>query len=309
MSEEPVPMGQAAQQPGEARTGSGSQDAMPHALQTWTAEPAVERLMPLLRKLHTAPRIYGQVTEELRSPNCSIEDVARLIAVEPVMTAKLLQVVNSAFFGLRATISEPVKAVMFLGTERTRALILLAGIFSQFEDQSVIPLEDLWSHSLQVGTFARTIALGETKDAKVADLAYTAGLLHDIGKLFLAGNVPDLYRTVVQVRERGNRFIRDAELEVLGTTHAKIGACLLGTWGLPMPLLEAIFWHHEPECSPDTAFSLVTAVHVANTFAQECGCGSGDEPYNQINLDYLTRLGLADRPNVWRKLCSLRVPL
>ena len=275
-------------------------------LHGWMADPAITRLMPLLRKLHTAPRLYAQVTEELRSPNGSIEDVARLISADPVMSAKLLQVVNSAFFGLGHTICEPGEAVMFLGTERTRSLVLLAGIFLQFDGRSFLPLEDLWSHNLQVGAFARTLALAETKDGKVAGLAYTAGLLHDIGKIILAGNVPDLYRSVCRMQEEKKLSSVNAEQEVLGTTHAEVGACLLGTWGLPLPMLEAIYWHHYPERSPDSNFSLLTAVHAADVLAQESGCGSGGSNADEgMNVEYLTKLGLADRRNLWRKLCGI----
>jgi hypothetical protein len=87
-----------------------------------------------------------------------------------------------------------------------------------------------------------------------------------------------------------------------------VGACLLGTWGLPLPILEAIYWHHCPERSPDTAFSLLTAVHVADVFAQESGCASVDaKTCDCINLGYLAHLDLVDRRNSWRRLCSIEV--
>jgi HD-like signal output (HDOD) protein len=279
-------------------------------LQGWLAEPAIKRLLPLLRKLPAAPKLHARITQELGGANGSIEVVAHLIAQDPVMTAKILQVANSAFFGLSYQINDATEAVMFLGTERTRALILLAGVFSQFDNLKCpgFSLEPVWSHSLLVGVFARAIALAQTNDVKTSEAAFTAGLLHDVGKLILAGNVPDRYIALRRSQTQKGQSQREAELEVLGTTHSELGACLLGTWGLALPIIEAIAWHHCPEHSADTGFSLLAAVHAANVLAQESGRSADGNTArsDQINEDYLSRLGLFDRTEAWRKLCNVQ---
>jgi HD-like signal output (HDOD) protein len=277
-------------------------------LQAWMADPSLRRILSLIRKLPVLPKLHTQVTNELRSPNGSLEEVGRIISQDPVMVAKMLQVVNSAFFALAYEITSPVEAVMFLGTERTRSLVLFAQVFWQFDAIKCpgFSPELIWSHSLQVGAFARTIALGETKDSRIGEAAFTAGLLHDVGKLVLAGNLPDMYNAVQQLRTARRVSQRDAEIEVMGTTHAELGACLLGTWGLPLPILEAIAWHHCPQQSEDENFSLLTAVHAANVLAVEAGYGSGGGSVADcIDPGYLSKIGLDNRRNVWRTYCGL----
>lgn len=277
-------------------------------VQEWMADAGMKKLLGQCRKLPALPKLYSQVTAELSLPNGSIEVVAQCIAQDPVMTAKLLQVVNSAFFALGHEVSEPTEAVMFLGAERTRSLILLAGVFTQFESVKCPGLspEQVWNHSLQVGALARTVALAETKNAKTAEAAFTAGLVHDMGKLILAANVPMMCVSIEQLHAGKNLTQREAELQVLGTTHAELAACLLGTWGLPLPVLEAVAWHHAPTRSEDEEFTLLTAVHVANVFAYEIGSGSGSGALPEIfDHHYLDQIELGDRRNDWRKACNL----
>lgn len=277
-------------------------------VQEWMTDTAIKKLVAQCRKLPALPKLYSQVTAELSSPNGSIEVVAQCIAQDPVMTAKLLQVVNSAFFALGREVSEPTEAVMFLGAERTRSLILLAGVFTQFENVKCpgFSADQVWNHSLQVGAYARTVTLAATKNTKLAEAAFTAGLVHDMGKLILAANVPLMGASITQLQETKNLPQRDAELQVLGTTHAELAACLLGNWGLPLAVLEAVAWHHVPTRSDETSFSLLTAVHVANVFAYELASGAQRDAI-PVTFDhqYLEQIQLGDHRNDWRKACQL----
>jgi putative nucleotidyltransferase with HDIG domain len=271
-------------------------------LREWLADPAIQRLMPSIRKLPATPRLYAQVTEKLRSPNSSLEIVAHLIRQDPVMSAKMLQLVNSAFFASAGEVTDMLEAAMILGTERIKSLILLAGVFFQYnETVGIFPsIDALLAHSIQVGVYARAIALGETKNAGTAEAAFTAGILHDMGKMILAGNMPERYKLVWAFR--ADRQISDhaAELEVFGATHANVGACLLASWGLPLPILEAVAFHHEPERSSERAFSLLAAVHAANAFVHE----AEGEP-TALHPEYFERIGLADGCQRWRLMFGL----
>src|SRR5262249_4085345 len=151
------------------------------------------------------------------------------------------------------------------------------------------------------GAFARSIAFAETREARIAEAAFTAGLLHDIGKLILAGNLPDMYETVLRLQANKKISQREAEQIVMGITHAEVGACLLATWNLPLPILEAITWHHQPERSTEKGFSLLAAVHVANAFAH----GENYGPQKDHSAAFLLRAGLADRWQRWSEVCGL----
>ena len=225
---------------------------------------------------------------------------------DPLMTAKVLQVINSASFALGRQINDVCEAVMYLGMGRTRALLLMAGTFSQFET-TILPgfsPEQIWNHSLQVATLAQIISLEETSDAKLGEAAFTSGLMHDMGKLILAANVPAMCAAVEQLQQRKQLSRREAELQVLGTTHAELAACLLGTWGLPLPVLEAVAWHHCPARSGDVAFTPLTAVHAANVFSAEMGSANA-ETVEGFDHEYLLQVGLGDRRNAWRETCGL----
>ena len=282
------------------------------SLNNWMANPAIKKLLPLIHKLPTSPQLYSKITKELQSPHGSMETVAELISNDPIMSAKILQMANSAFFGLRREITDTTEAALILGDQQIRSLILLASIFAQYGNTrcpSFSP-EPVWGHSLQVGKFARTIALAETRNAQTAEAAFTAGLLHDVGKLVLAANCPKMYDTVCRAQINKHISHREAELEMLGTTHAELGACLLASWGLPPPILEAVAWHHQPEQSEQEGFTLLTAVYVANAFANE-GTHSPEEAATMERNKslYLWRVGARDSIIGWRQLCGLSTAL
>ncbi len=277
-------------------------------VQEWMSNAGMKKLLLQCRKLPVTSKLYSDVSKELDSPNGSIELVAQQVAKDPVMTAKFLQVINSACFALGHQVNDPCEAVIFLGMGRTRALILAAGIFSQFENGSDVGLspEQIWNHSLQVATLAQVIALEETGNGKIGEAAFTSGLVHDIGKLILAANLPAMCVAVEQLQQRKLISQREAELQVLGTTHAELAACLLGTWALPLPVLEAVAWHDCPSRSPDKKFTALTAVHAANVFAYEMN-GKTDGTAERFDHDYLLGIGLGEQRNVWRETCGLPI--
>lgn len=186
-----------------------------------------------------------------------------------------------------------------LDLDIVKALILSVQIFTHFDQVQVrtLSLETLWRHSLSTGGWAKGIAEGETTDRKVADEEFLAGLLHDVGKLVFAANLPERYSAARVLAQEQGLPDWEAEQTIFGATHAAVGAYLLGLWGLPDPLIEAVAFHHHPALCPDRSFSPLTAVHVANALvhAQE----QGDAVARQIDQEYLDALGLRDRLAIW----------
>jgi HD-like signal output (HDOD) protein len=274
------------------------------ALETWLPGAAVQKLMPQMRWVPSPPSIYFKVLQEIRSPNASVETIGELIAQDPAITAKVLQLANSAVFGLQLQVVQPIEAVSYIGLETTTALVLLAHSFSTFEPlkPSVFSVDALWRHSLATGHFARAVALSENCAGELSAQAFAAGLLHDIGKLLFAANMPTKYAEAVDLAQREQRPLWDAETQVIGACHAEVGGALLGIWGLPSPIVEAVALHHAPARRVEKTFSPLTAVHVANILDHEAEPEVGNTN-SELALDYLNAIGLDDRVEEWRRAC------
>ncbi len=274
------------------------------ALRELLNSPSLKDLVSQMNSLPSLPDLYMKVVQELSLPNASIQRIGDIISQDVGMTAKILQLVNSAFFGLRRHISTPAMAVNLLGLDTVKSLVLTIQVFSQFEQPKVreFDLPVLWNHSVATGTIARAIAAATSRDVKMADHTLMAGLLHDAGKLVLAAKVPDQYQnSIVHARAKAVPMWV-AEREVLGTTHAEVGAYLMGLWGLPDLIVEGIAYHHTPAHHMATTFSPLTAVHVANALEHEAHPSADQAHPFEIRLDYLSGLGLADRLDRWREL-------
>lgn len=274
-------------------------------MRTWMETPELKTLVGRMKKLPALPNVYTRVVDELNSPEASLSKVAEIVSEDPVVTAKMLQLVNSSFFGLHQQIVNAADAVMFLGADRVKGLILVARVFSQFDPKIIVALglDQLWNHSMKTGAYAQSIAKSEVKDARAAGAAFTAGLLHDVGKLMLAGNLPEEYLQVLDVSRREKIPVNVAEKRAFGATHAELGGVLMGLWGLPLELIQSVGWHHSPGLSGDRRFSVLTAVHAANAIAS-------DNPENAsrssgLDTEYLSGIGMQDRRNQWRKVCGL----
>lgn len=250
--------------------------------------------------LPSVPAIYLQILEALQDPECPVADIADIVAQDPGLTGRILQLVNSAFFGFASEISNAYEAVMLLGVGTIRSLALSLHLFSAFNPKSGngFSVERVWSHSMRVGVLARKIVELEQGDQKMSEQAFTAGMMHDIGKLMLAENLPGIYLELTARAQKEKRLLFEAEKETLHATHAEAGAYLLDLWGLPAPLVEAIALHHEPGKTSESVFSPLTAVHVAN--ALESPSEDLDPNANQLDLGYLTRIGMSDRLEHWR---------
>jgi putative nucleotidyltransferase with HDIG domain len=216
--------------------------------------------------LPSVPSLYLEMAEELQSPEPSIQKVGQIIARDPGMTAKILQLANSAFFGLRRRLSNPADAVAYLGLDHVQHLFLAVHAFSQFTPPPTtsFSIELLWEHSVATAALAKSIAKQEEASKDIIEDAFTAGLLHDIGKLMLACRLSRSHAEAAYRAKMRGIPLWVAEHEVLSATHAEVGAYLLGLWGLPDGVVESVAYHHCPVNCANNSFCALTALHAAD---------------------------------------------
>ena len=263
----------------------------------------LQAVVSRLQALPSLPSLYLEVTHELESSEPSLPRITRLVSEDMAMTAKILQLVNSAFFGLRCRISSPMQAVQMLGLDTLRALVLSTHVFDKFRGNTLGEAEIayLWEHSLAAASFAKHIADSENADRQMVDDCFTAGLLHDSGKLILASAMGSKYQDVLQAVRQNEKKLIAAEVEILGCSHAEVAAYLLGLWGLPETVIDGVASHHDPSASVQSGFSTVIATHVASVIHEE------QSPFWMqdgvpLDLEYLQRNGCAGRDQAWRKV-------
>ncbi len=269
------------------------------------ADESLRGLLSGIDTLPSLPSLYAEIMEELQSADVSIQKIGKIISQDLGMTAKILQLVNSAFFGLQHRVSSPSQAVSLLGINTTRGLILSMHIFSQFDSSktSIISLEGLWNHCFHTGIMAKAIAHEENQKKMLMDDSFLAGLLHDLGKPILLINALERFK---QARQRAldNKIpFWTAEKELFGVTHCEVGAYLVGLWGLPDPIVEALAFHHDPASWERHGFSPLLSVHVANALEQEGTPSDLQEIGSQINRDFLAGLNYLPRLPLWEEAC------
>jgi HD-like signal output (HDOD) protein/CheY-like chemotaxis protein len=276
------------------------------AHEVWLPSHAVHGLITQMRQVPSPPTTYFKVVEEIRSPNASLERVGRIIAEDPAITAKVLQLANSAVFGLELQVSQPLEAIAYIGLETTRALVLLAHTVSSFDKaiMSGYSVEALFRHSVATGQMAQKIALMEKGGLETAEQAFAAGLLHDLGKLILCANLPGLFSKILALAREEKCDYWEAEMQLLPNAgHAELGGCILGIWGLPRPIVEAVALHHAPRQLAGTGFHPLTAVHAADILDHEMHPDRSVLVPTAIHAGYMAELGLTNRVEHWRRQC------
>jgi putative nucleotidyltransferase with HDIG domain len=268
-----------------------------------------EKLRCLISKIDGFPGLpetYARVTELLRDPDASIQAVAKIIGEDVGMTVKILQLVNSVFYGLARKVTSAEEAAVYLGIDTLRALVLTIGVFSGFEGAALSRriIEDIYQHSMKTGTLAKAIATQEGMGKDQIDEAFMAGLLHDLGKLVMVHNMPNTYGRLLRATLNKNLPIHAAEMEIFGATHEQIGAYLAGLWGLPDVIIEAVAFHHAPEQCPSREFDPLGAVHTANALAHANVHSEGGLDQQRLSVPYLERLGFEKHFTKWAALAA-----
>jgi HD-like signal output (HDOD) protein len=252
------------------------------------ADPVIHRLAGSVGTLPSVPSVYQELVACLQSPQSSVTEVGRIIGRDVAMTAKVLQLVNSAYFGLPRQVSSAERAAALLGLDTLMALVLGHGLFAttRLPAAATLHVAELWEHSLATAGAARRLAQALGFDTTLREQAFLAGMLHDAGVLLLAAGMPEAYTAAVA---GGAGHAEESALEraAFGASHAEVGAYLLGIWGLPDPVVEAVAWHEVPPQLAGPSLPLV--VHVADRLVATGYATDAVDP------ELLASAGLGDR--------------
>lgn len=254
---------------------------------------SLEQLVAAVNDLPALPHVVVKVMQLSEDPDSTAQDINNVLTQDQSMTARVLRLANSAFYGFPRRISTVTDAVVLLGFRTIRSIVLAASV-SEILNQEVggYALEpgELWRHSQSSAIAARMIAKRVKYPA--LDVAYTAALLHDIGKVILNNNMKEAYREVVGKIENTGIPFNEVETDVMGFNHAQVGAQVAEKWNLPPELVEAIMYHHEPEKATINK-KLTAIVHVADAVSVTMGIGVGiDGMLYPVSSEAMQLLGI-----------------
>ena len=268
--------------------------------------PQLIKLGSQLKTIPSIPDIYDKIMKEMQKPESSLQKVGKIIETDIGMSAKILQLVNSSFFGSAKHIESPAQAAVMLGLNVLKSLVLSIHLFEQFKQSNISPqlLNKTWNHGMAVGKLAKNIAVYLKLDKKNIDYSFMAGILHDVGKIIMMSEFPETYNDIIKETKSEHKAITSLENKYFKATHAELGAYVLGIWGLQQPIIEAIIFHHQPNLVENDNLLPLTAVHIANVINYENHPNYiiGKSP--DFDMEYLENLGIHKKIKKFRKIAS-----
>ena len=265
------------------------------ALPALLSSPRLRQIVGRLGRLPSPPQLYWDLTRAAARPDVTMQELADLVEQDPAMTAKVLQLVNSAVYGAARHHASVHQALLYLGTQRLKALAVSAQVFLEGQASARgLDLDALQQHAANVAALAQQFVA----DPARAEVLFTAALLHEIGKVVLAIGAPAEMEEVARVCAATGALPHEAEQDILGTTHGDAGAYLLALWGLPLEIVEAAQHHHHPERAPT---DIVVALHAADALLHE-----GDETPahgpGRLHVEFLEQTSWGAQLPRWRAL-------
>lgn len=265
-------------------------------LQDLLRQKSVKAIVGKIESLPPVPQTYESLTRLLMNPGSNLREISNVVEQDPALAAKILQLVNSAFFGLSQRVSDIHTAITYLGTTMLRNLVLSVEVFKLFkpEDPDIrMAMEKIQKHSFLTGQISKQLL----NDRDLSEDAFMAGILHDVGKLIIMRDFPLEYKEIQELGQKIDKPLYEIEYDVLGTSHAEIGAYLLGIWGIPNAIVEAVAHHHNLQRLDSKEFGAPAAVYVANKLAHAQAEGSlifsqkEEKPFG-LDTNYLEELGV-----------------
>ncbi len=238
------------------------------------------------------PIIYHKLHKAMQDPDMSFGDFSDIISADPNLAARLLKIANSPFYGLDAKVETITHALGIVGIDQVTELALAAVMVQWFQGVSkdLVNMHSFWMHSIGCGLAARTIA--KNMDERHVEPYYIAGMLHDVGSLIIYKEVPEKAQEILTRCKNEGLPQSTVEEEVLGFTHAQVGAIVFSDWGLPKSLIEAVQFHHYPSRAKEHPL-YPAIVHLADIIAYEMNLGTGGEPgVPELDTSAVQRVGL-----------------
>jgi len=259
--------------------------------------PYYKKVVESIDQLPSLPAIVTKLIQVVNSAESSADDAAKLIEKDPGLTSKMIRLANSAFYGIPRSISSVSSAVVILGFNTIRSLVLSASVMKMFagSQQPALDKEKFWRHSITTAMAAKLI-VRHFINVRMMDpeSAFCAGILHDIGKLIFNEYMSKEYVEVTAFAEKNNIALIDAETKVLGINHAAIGKVISDKWALPLDLEYTLVHHHEPGAA-DQLIELVATINYADLLAHEAGASLWEnEPVYVAKNNYRSILNVSD---------------
>lgn len=257
-----------------------------------------------IENIPSIPKVYTELVEKLKDDDTSTRDVGNIIIKDPALAVRLLQIVNSPFYGLPMPVADPVRAVSLLGLNMIKGIVLTSEIFEQYQNRSIksVSIDQIWQHSLQTANIVRQISKMEHLQTDITEECFTACLLHDIGKIVIATDFKEEHNAIRTIMSSQNVPIWQAELQILGITHAEIGAYLIGLWGLPLSVIQCVFDHHQPDFKAHTQIDHTALLHVANALERDAATSSH---HSDLNDSFIAHLKIDKNIASWKEQISL----
>ena len=269
------------------------------AIEEWLGKEQIKSVVGTLGELPSLPNLYLKIVDALDSDDISVELIGKQIAKDLTISAKILKIVNSSYFGFDETISDINQAVSVLGIDTVKNLVLAIQVFGENREGEIGKATDrLWGHSMAVAQGMQF----ETGSAKLAEGAYTAGLFHDIGKLIMLRAAPEDFKVAQEKAQGDSVNAWETETEHMGCNHAEAGAYLLARWGLPIEVVETAALHHQPANSSGASFSALASVVASNSIAEDKV--SDLLPRGGNEIAFIESLGKAERWPKWNQFLN-----
>lgn len=266
-------------------------------LQEILKDEKIRGIVNNIEMLPSITHVYEKFSQALASPKVTTEEMASLIEQDIAMSAKILQLSNSAFFGLPRKTTSILRAVNYIGFDVLKRLTLQEKIFNIFgkkEKKAQLFLQNLQKNSLASANFAKKILVDPQKSKE----AFLSGLLQNIGQLILMIYFQDQYEFILQKAQTSTDTLYNLEKEILGVSHGEVGGYLLGIWGIPTTVVDAVIYNHEPKNLASLEFSPLTAIYVANQLLNE------NATARTLDVKYLKSIGVEEFIPQWQEMAK-----